>query len=285
MAIVPALAFLPSYPALADAENPVKSWTLEGLANPESAVFDERHNIIYVSNVDGEPTGKDGKGFVSKVSTDGELVELRWVDGLDAPKGMALHGDLLFVSDIDQLVVIDVSASSVKSRHATPGAKFLNDVAAGADGSVFVSDMFTNTIHRWHDGQWAVWMNDAGLDSPNGLWHDGDSLLVACWGSAEIGTPGNGGIVRVSLGDQSISPFSKEGFGHLDGLEKDIDGDFYVTDWSAGLLYHVELDGTHELLLDLGSGSADIGYIAGMDLLLIPMMKDNVMHAYKMHAP
>ena len=285
LAIVPALAFLPSSPALADAENPVKAWTVEGLANPESAVFDEAHKVIYVSNVDGEPLAKDGKGFVSKVSMDGKVTKLRWVDGLNAPKGMAIHKGLLFVADIDQLVVIDISTAKIRSRHDTPGAKFLNDVAAGDDGSVFVSDMFTNTIHKWHKGQWAVWMQDAGLDSPNGLWHAGDGLVVACWGSAEIGQPGNGGIVTVSLGDKSISQFSKESFGHLDGLEMDIDGDFYVTDWSAGLLYHVELDGSHELLLELGSGSADIGYIVSKDMLLIPMMKDNVMHAYNMHAP
>ncbi len=279
-----ALAFLMPVSALADAENPVKLWTVEGLANPESALIDQAHSAIYVSNVNGGPLDKDGNGFISKVSREGKLIELRWVEGLDGPKGMALYDGRLYVSDIDQLVVIDVATAKVERKYQTHGAKFLNDVAAG-DGSIYVSDMFTNTIHRLQKGQWEAWLQDDRLNFPNGLWHGGDSLLVACWGSNATDQTGNGGLVSVNLSDRSIMQFSKENFGHLDGLEKDIDGDFYVTDWQAGILYHVELDGQHDVVMELSSGFADIGYVPQQDMLLAPMMKDNVLHAFKMHAP
>lgn len=270
---------------MADAENPVKLWTLEGLANPESALLDQAHGVIYVSNVNGTPLDKDGNGFISKVSSKGKLIELRWLDGLDAPKGMALHDGRLYVSDIDQLVVIEVATAKVLRRYQTHGAKFLNDVAVGDDGTIFVSDMFTNTIHRLQGGEWKAWLQDERLNSPNGLWHGGDRLLVASWGSNPTDQPGNGGIVSVNLADSSITQFSNENFGHLDGLERDIDGDFYVTDWTAGILYHVEVDGHHGVVMELSPGSADIGYVLQQDTLLVPMMKDSVLHAFKMHAP
>ena len=218
------------------------------------------------------------------MSRDGKIIKLHWVDGLDAPKGMAISNGKLFVADIDKLVVIEISTAKVWRRYDTPGASFLNDVTAGADGVVYVSDMFTNTIHQWRNENWTPFMTDEKLNSPNGLLHGGDVMFVASWGNVAIGQPGNGGIVYVNMDDKSVVQFSNENFGHLDGLEKDIDGDFYVTDWSAGLLYHVELDGQQELLLELSPGSADIGFIASEDILLVPMMKDNVMHAFKMHA-
>ena len=63
-AVLSALVFfiLP-FTVLADAENPVKLWTVEGLANPESVVFDNNHKVLYVSNVNGGPTDKDGNGL------------------------------------------------------------------------------------------------------------------------------------------------------------------------------------------------------------------------------
>ena len=270
--------------AAADTGGPVLLWKVEGLMNPESAVFNEAHNIIYVSNVNGAPNDKDGKGFISRVSPDGGLIKLHWVQVLNGPKRMAIHKERLYVSDIDQLVEINVATGEIMQSYDTPGAQFLNDVTATPDGTVYVSDMVTDNIHRLHQGNWSVWLHEPALNSPNGLLYAGDRLLVASWGSAEIGQQGNGALLAVSLQDKSILSESKEAFGHLDGLEQGLDGSYYVSDWSAGLIYRVKRDGHHELLLQLDQGSADIAYIAKKDTLLVPMMRENTLHAYKMHA-
>src|SRR5215510_5815377 len=85
-----------------------ETWRTEGLSNPESVVFDPTENVLYVSNVAGDAVDKDGKGFVSRLSPDGKIVTLEWAAGLNAPKGLALAGERLYVSDIDELVAIDV---------------------------------------------------------------------------------------------------------------------------------------------------------------------------------
>ncbi|NIP50113.1 MAG: hypothetical protein GWO08_21035 [Gammaproteobacteria bacterium] len=59
------------------------AWVTEGLMNPESVVYHPTSNSLYVSNVNGSPTEKDGNGFISRISLDGELPELKWLAGLD----------------------------------------------------------------------------------------------------------------------------------------------------------------------------------------------------------
>ena len=60
---------------------PTKLWEAQGLAGPECALPDVKAGVIYVSNVNGDPMGKDAKGYIAKVSLDGKKVE-KWVDGL-----------------------------------------------------------------------------------------------------------------------------------------------------------------------------------------------------------
>jgi len=67
-----------------------KLWeTPNDLKNPESVAFAPKQNVLFVSNVNGKPTLKDQNGFISKVSpSNGSIIELNWVTGLNAPKGI-----------------------------------------------------------------------------------------------------------------------------------------------------------------------------------------------------
>src|SRR5262245_28410939 len=129
-AICTALASLLLTVSAAAAAQPVEVWRVAGVSNPESVLFDSAANILYVSNVAGDAAEKDGKGFISRLSQDGKILDLEWVTGLDAPKGLAQAGDTLYVSDIDSLVAIDIKTGTIAKRYPAAGAKFLNDVAA-----------------------------------------------------------------------------------------------------------------------------------------------------------
>src|SRR5215204_3630946 len=86
----------------AEAAEPQKLWEATGFKNPESAVFDSATGIIYVSNVNGDdPAAKDGNGFISKLGTDGKVITLEWVKGLDSPKGLVLANGKLYAADVD----------------------------------------------------------------------------------------------------------------------------------------------------------------------------------------
>ena len=98
-------------------------------------------------------TSKDNQGFISKVSPlNCSIIELNWVTGLNAPKGMTIinntNNTLLYVSDITDLVEIDVKSGKIINRYNAPGSAFLNDVVSDNQGHIYVSDTVANTIYR-----------------------------------------------------------------------------------------------------------------------------------------
>ncbi len=265
--------------------SPAKLWELSGeLKNPESILLSSDKATLFVSNVAGQPTDKDGNGFISKVTPDGKIQTLEWVKGLDAPKGLAQVNGRLYVSDIDKLVEIDIAGGTIVQRYDAPGAQFLNDVAADGEGRIYVSDMATNTIWRLADGKFEKWLESPALLYPNGLHVEGETLIVASWGSmSEAEQPQVvGRLLQVSLADKTIRPLGDGSFtGHLDGLEPDGAGGHFVTDWIAGKFYRVDASGKATELLSLGQGTADIGIDPATKTVFIPQMMKDVLYAYK----
>lgn len=274
-------------PAAAVAELAVtETWRTEAVfRNPESVLHDPVRGVLYVSNVDGEATAKDGRGFISQLGVDGKLVTLEWVQGLNAPKGMALANGLLYVADIDEVVAIDPTAGAVVKRYAAPGAQFLNDVAADEAGNVYVSDMLTNKIHLLSEGVLHEWLAGPELENPNGLTVKGEKLYVGTWGVMKDGfaTEVPGRIKVVSLADLSVADFgSAEPVGNMDGIEMLETGTVLATDWMAGGLMAVSPEGAVQHLLDLDQGSADLAYIPDSDTVIIPMMSLGFVAAYRL---
>lgn len=266
----------------AEMENFKLLWRAEGFKNPESVIYDEVNDTIYVSNVNGPPAEKDNNGFISKVSMDGEIIALEWVAGLNGPKGMAIAGNRLYVADIDTLVEIDISEGKVSHRYVIEGAKFLNDTAGG-NGIIYVSDTAGNTIYSLRDGNIETWLSSPELISPNGLYVEKERMLV---GSAGIfgENPVPGELLAVSLAGKTISSASGgELIGALDGVEADLAGNFYITDWAGGKIYRVGRDGEFQVLMALEQGTADIDYIQAKDILLVPLMISGKLAAYKAH--
>lgn len=254
-------------------------WELTGLKSPESVVVDEAAGVAYVSNVDGEINTKDGKGSISQVGLDGSMTKADWVTGLDAPKGLALSNGKLYAADVDQLVEIDVKGAKVVQKYPAKDAKFLNDVAAGPDGHVYVTDTVTNAIWRLADGKFEIFVQDDKLLNPNGVTVKGDSLIIAAWGKIDgegFATSVPGHLLQVSLADKSIKSLGDGApVGNLDGLEILDDKSFLVTDFMAGGLMIIDTSGKVSKLDRLPSGSADIDYVAARKLVLIPQLKDN----------
>ncbi len=264
---------------------PEMAWEASGFMTPESAVYDAKRNIVFVSNANGNPNEKDGNGFISTLRPDGTIIQLKWVEaGLNAPLGMVLAGDKIYVADVDRLVEIEIDRGRISASWPTQGQKFLNDTAVDGDGNIYMSDMMGDAIYRLKDGKLEAWVQDKALLGPNGLMVRGDNLIVASWGVLTEGfaTSSVGHLKSVSLGSGAITSLGDgTPVGNLDGLEPDGKGAYLVTDWMAGGLYRIAASGKAELLLDLAQGSANHEYIQSMDLVIIPMMMDGKVVAYK----
>jgi outer membrane protein assembly factor BamB len=261
-----------------------QAWQVTGLDGPESAVLDAGEGVLYVSNVNGEPAAADGNGYISKLSLAGEIQDKEWVTGLNAPKGLALHDGKLYVSDIDELVVIDTASGEITARHKAPGATFLNDVTAHQDGRVFVSDMMQNQIWKLEGDQFEVWVEDQALENPNGLLAEQDRLVVGAWGkpNEDFSTDVPGHLKAVDYQSKEITSIGPgDPIGNLDGVEPDGQGGYLVTDWFSGGLYDIGADGKAEMIMDLNQGSADHEFVEDENLAVIPMMMDGTVNAYK----
>lgn len=279
-----ALAAL-GYSSVAMSAEPKLVWEASGFMTPETAIYDARRNIVFVSNVNGDPNVKDGNGFISTLRPDGTLIQLKWVEGLSAPLGMVLAGDRIYVSDVDRLVEIEIDRGRISGSWKVSDPKFLNDTAVDGEGRVYMSDMMSDTIYRLADGKLTAWVQDPALQSPNGLMIQGDNLLVASWGVLTEGfaTSVVGHMKTVSLKTGAISSLGDgTPVGNLDGLEPDGSGAYLVTDWMAGGLYRISVSGKADLLLDLNQGSADHEFIESKGLAIIPMMMDGTVVAYEL---
>jgi sugar lactone lactonase YvrE len=261
-------------------------WETKGLAQPESVVEDPATGVIYVSNINGAVMQKDGNGFISRLTADGKMLERQWVKGLNSPTGLALHDRTLYAADVDQLIEINAASGEILKRYDAKGAIFLNDVVVDDEGAVYVSDTPMNTIWRLKDGSFEPWLANDALNGPNGLLVQGDKLIVASLGKVQSQGQKKelGALLSVSLDDQKVTKIGKgDLIGNLDGLQAIQPGVYLVTDWAQGALYRVDAKGKVDELIDLNQGSADLAYMPGKKLLLIPMMLDNSLAAYSLN--
>ncbi len=254
-----------------------KLWeTKADLRIPESVLYNPSEDIIYVSNINGKSTEKNGKGFISKVSLSGKILVLKWGTGLNAPKGSGIYQDSLYVTDIDELVEIDLKTGRILSKYPAVGAGFLNDVTIDKDGNVYVSDMSSknSVIYKLVQKKMVVWLRGPEVSKPNGLYAEKDKLI--------LGNSGDGSLKAISLVTKEISIIAKIGSG-IDGVQSDGKGNYFISDW-RGKTSYVTSSGKVTVLLDTTNqkiNSADIEYIESKHILLIPTFFNNRVVAYQ----
>ena len=258
-------------------------WTItQGIVTPESAYVDSATGFLFVSSVEGQPNEKDGKGHISKATLDGKVVAASWVSGLNAPKGLRSYKGTLWTADIDEVVGIDIAGGKITSRVKVPGAQFLNDVATGPDGTVYVSDMMLSRIYAVKDGKVSTFADGPDLEWPNGLLVDGNRLIVASWGKpeADFSTKVPGRIFALDLATKKKSLITPKPVGNFDGLESDGKGGYLATDYLAGKLVRISPKGDVTTVRQFMQGTADIGMVPKSNTVIVPHMNENKISAY-----
>jgi hypothetical protein len=249
-----------------------KLWATDTILKiPESVMVDDKENCLWVSNIDGASNGKDGKGSISKLSKTGAPINLEWVTGLNAPKGMAKYKQELYVADLTELVVIDIKKGVIKNKIKVEGSVFLNDVTVNKNGAVFVSDSRTGKVHRIENG--IVSIEVENLQGPNGLLSIEDQLLILDRGSLLSVTPG-GAISKIMDG---MDPST-------DGIERVAPNQYIVSCWN-GIVYYIVAGAQKITLFDTRSekiNSADIGYDAKNKIIYVPTFMKNSVVAYQL---
>ena len=241
----------------------VQVWsTPKVLEVPESAYFDASTNKIYVSNIAGSPAEKNGKGFISTVDQEGKVIQLHWIDGLNAPKGITVFNDILYVTDIDEVVLIDLKKEKIIGNIAIPSALFLNDITHDTEGTLYISDTQTNTLFRIKNGKPEKWLKD--LQKVNGMAFANGKIFCGTFH----------GILE-------LDPYTKAQHyvvhhqGLIDGLIPYKTG-FIISNWEGKIEWITPTQ--NKILQDLSVKhiyAADLGFIPSKRLIIIPTFYDN----------
>lgn len=251
----------------------VKKWETDTVfTTAESAIYDEKRDIIYVSNIDEGPWEEDGKGSIGQLSTSGEVINPRWIDGINAPKGLGIVGDYLYVTDLQTLIEIDIPGNKINKRYLVEEAGGLNDITTSPDGVVYVSDSQSGNIFKLENGEISQIKSDLGKS--NGVLYEKDRLLIGTWQDEKLNA--------MSFSDNTISTVAEK-LPQPDGIESDGEGGYFVSSWK-GLVHYVYPDGKTELILDSTAeeiGAADLDYIQSKKMLLVPTFFHNTVTAYE----
>ena len=260
-----------------------KVWETEQVfLTPESVLYDPDRDVLYVTNFDMRfAASEEPTGYISKVSLDGEIIELKWVPGLNAPTGMGMWESKLYTTERGILTEIDIEAGVVSHRYPIEGSDFLNDLVVGPDGSIYMSDTrpsshLDSRIYRFKNGEVEEWLDTDEISRANGLWiHDGELL---------VGNTGDGMLKAVDLEHKTVRDIACFGAGVLDGIRVDNRGNFLVSHWE-GQVYVVSPTGEIVEVLDTlpeRVNAADFEYIRERNLLLLPTFVDNRVSAYRL---
>jgi hypothetical protein len=175
-----------------------------GLAAPESALYDPQQDVYFISNMNGGLLDRDNNGFISRVDPNSGSVTLKWIEGgkngvtLDAPKGMAVVGNSLYVADVAAVRKFDRHTGAVEGEIALPGASCINDLTTDGQ-NVFASDTGivsapgTQVTPTGTDAIWEI-SNDQpkkiasgqDLKQPNGVVFSGGALYAVTFGGDEL---------------------------------------------------------------------------------------------------
>ena len=260
-----------------------------GFATPESVLHDWSADVYLVSNINGSPLAKDGNGFISRLAPDGSVTELKWIDGaedgvtLHAPKGMALRRDTLFVTDIDVVRLFDRATGAPIGNWPVQGSTFLNDVAVGPDGAVYVTDSGlragpdgfvrsgTDAVYKsTPEGELVALVSGDALGGPNGIVVDGGRVMFVTFGTGRVH------LVQRETG--TISGLPSPPAGQLDGVVKVTEGQFLISSWEGQAVYRLGGGGLYTTEVDSVEAPADIGLDARRGRVLIPLfMADEVL--------
>ncbi|MGB8296216.1 MAG: hypothetical protein WCG85_12385, partial [Polyangia bacterium] len=256
-----------------------------GLQMPKSVLWDAGQDVYFVSNINGESVIPNKNGFLSKIGPDGKVIALKFVDGskkgseLNAPKGLAIIGDILYVADINVVRKFERKSGKAKGEIKIPNAIFLNDLSASPDGkTLYVSDSavtfktggFAGTGNdaiyaiNVKKGSAAVLISDEALHWPSGLLADEDGVWVVALGANHLFHVDQQG---------GTGPATKLPKGGLDGIVKLGDGSFLISSWEASAIYRGFPRGEFKEVISGIPSPADIGLDSKRNTLLIPIFQ------------
>jgi hypothetical protein len=251
-----------------------KLWESDtSLKTPESVLVDEKAKVLYVSCINGKPEEGNSKSYISKVGLDGKVITLKFTENLNSTKGMDILDGKLYVTEMTNVVEIDLSSGKVLNKYPVEGAKFLNDISVDTKGKiVYISDSGNSKIHALSKGKVTTVLEGAPLKGTNGLLVENNQVLIG---------NGDGSLLSFNPASKKVTTVAS-GMGGIDGIVALGGKKYIVTEW-GGKVWYVGANGKPELKINSEKdkiNTADLGYNATSKVIYIPTFFHNTVQAY-----
>ena len=269
------LSLLPSAAALA--------LQITGLKSPAAFIVDPASGAFFIANENGGPSDRDNNGFITKLDEKGKIVKLKFIEGgvgvtLHAPKGLAVLGTTLYVSDIDKVRRFDITTGRPLGEVDLSAftVDFLTGLATDGAGVLYIADTGANTIYKvdtGHLSQPTVLVKDAALEGPHGLAVNPSTgaLVAVSWNKGRILEIAKDGAVKVLFANS----FFNARFGNLAGVDFDAFGNMYVSDFSQGKVVRIDSNFRIQTIAEFLTTPASVAIDRKNHLIMVPYLSGN----------
>jgi hypothetical protein len=301
-ALVPLAAFVVTLVACASASTPAagtgtpgvatgqiagKPWFVrDGFVAPEAVRYDADQDVYFVGNWGaGSASATDNNGYISRMKPDGQIENLRFIAGgtngvvLHAPRGMYIVGDTLWVADADAVRGFD-KRTGTKLANVDFSAfdrGFLNDVAADATGTVYVTDTGRNKVYKVQgESGPTVVVSDSTLGAPNGITWDAanNRFIIVPFGGFK-------GIRAWAPGSSTMTVLGVSTGAKYDGVEVLSGGRVLVSSQADSSLHLFSGNSGHAIIHTLGP-PADIAVDTKRNRVAVPVVAMNHVEIYEL---
>lgn len=265
--------------------------TISGFNHIESVATDGKY--IYAADIGKElnPTAKDGDGQIVKLDKKGNIIEANFIkEKLNAPKGLAINKDILFINDVDKLLAFNLkTATKLYEIDFSKDTSFLNDIAVWDNNTLYVSATDKSKLYKVNliDKTYSEIVTDVTIAGINGLFCYKKASRIYVNGFGSDNKP-NGVIGFINLNDNTFTRITNME-GYYDGIfiSNDI---LFVSNWVAfekkGIVQGIGIYGSKRVIkIDTSgtiAGPAD--FIIVNNQLIIPGMMSGEIHFIKLES-
>ena len=224
---------------------------------------------------------RDGDGYISRIKSDGtqEEVTLKYISGLNNPRGIYAVQGTLYICDVDRLVGFDLRSRAkvfdlsfekenvTQLTHITSENDKILYVSASDINAIFEVDLSAKKYQKWTE-----------TVAPSGLLIADKQMYVCSMGTDSLP---NGKLGIIDMKTKKYAQLT-ENEGYLWGLA--LNGKrLYYSDWvqfaKRGVIKWIDIDskstGEIQFTSKIG-GPADFVYDARNDIFIIPAVLEGV---------
>lgn len=251
---------------------------INGFSMPESITSDGER--FFVSNQGQDFMTEDGDGFISEISADGKIINQKFLplEGvLNAPKGMTIVDNILFVADLDRVVGFDINNRKTIFKLMIDGAKLLNDICQLENGFIAVTETVSGNIYKINIANKSFEII-GNIPTVNGVaYNQKTKQLLVCSNGQNYGD----GSIYLKAENSEFKELPNIANGFFDGIEWIDDDRILISDWvtfpvnGSGKLWIYNLKNQQSEFNITDESVADIFYDIKTSKIYMPQMLHN----------